>query len=191
MKKIIGLFSLVSILAFAGIANGQTSNGPVVVPEVTTVPTNNPIVDSPIFQFFTAQSTNWYIGTYGIYDTTSKDYGVGFGAGYKVSDFVVAVMRLDILSGGVYVPSGNIQLQVPVKIMNKFVLSPFLFTGVATSLNSDQDNGQIIGIFGFGGIVDFANDKWYLPDAVIADWERWTGGPFENNQVRVGLMFRL
>lgn len=148
------------------------------------------ILSSPIFAFLT-QGSNWMIGTYTTFDTTSHSFGGGIGAGYKISEFVVPVMRLDYINGGAWLPSGSLQLQVPVKILGKLEVVPFTFSGVATSLNHGND-GDVVGIFGIGASVHLpASDKWYVPYSVLCDYERWTGGGFNNNQIRFGLAWRL
>jgi hypothetical protein len=154
--------------------------------------TNAPVASSPIFEFLST-GTNWYAGTYGIYDTTSKQWGGGIGAGYKLSEFVVPIVRLDYIGSQIWVPSGSLQLQVPVTLFGKFTVVPFVFPGIATSLNNynSGNNGDAVGIFGSGVMLRIPSTKWYVPSDVIADYERWTGGPFKDNQFRLGLSWKI
>lgn len=157
-----------------------------------TTNTSPGVIDSPVFQFLT-QGSNWIVAPYAIYDTTTKNFGGGIGAGYKLNDFVVPTMRLDYINNGLWVPSGSLQLQAPVTIMGKVTVIPFVFTGIATSLRNEDNryNGSAVGIFGLGGAVRINSTKWYVPSDVLVDYERWTGGPFEDKQVRFGLVFKL
>lgn len=168
------------------------------VPAPAAETNTTPIVSSPVWEFVTAGASNWYFGTYVIYDTTSKDFGGGIGAGYKLSEFVVPIMRVDYLNRGgksfkenIFIPSGNIQLQVPVKLFGKVTVTPFAFTGVATSINNGSDSGDVIGIFGTGAYLGLGEHAWYVPVNVIADYERWTGSGFNDDQIRCGLVWHF
>lgn len=141
-------------------------------------------------------SSNLVVATYGIADTTTKEFGGGIGIGAKVNEFTVPTLRFDYINGGVWVPSANLQLQVPINIAVKngvpsARLTPFTFAGIATSFNNWQngDNGSPVGMFGIGGALAFPrlNDRVGL----IADYERWTGGPFNDNQIRFGLFYKF
>lgn len=177
MKRLLTIIVLATATA---VGYSQNSNG---VPSW---------VDSPITKFL-SDGTNWHVASYGIYDTDTHEVGLGIGAGYKVSDYVVPTLRLDYIRGDVYVPSGNLQLQVPILFFDgKVKVTPFVTTGVATTLNSGRNDGNAIGIFGTGGYVMFNHNKSaYVPKGVIADVERWTGGGFDTTQVRFGLIWKL
>ena len=65
--------------------------------------------------------------------------------------------------------------------------------GIATSLNNynSGNNVDAVGIFGSGVMLRIPSTKWYVPSDVIADYERWTGGPFKDNQFRLGLSWKI
>lgn len=148
--------------------------------------------ESPITSTL-SQGTNYIGATYGIYDMKTKEFGGGIGVGYKINDYVVTVVRLDAISDHLFVPSGSIQLQVPMKFLGRIEVTPFTFSGVATSLNGDDNNGEAIGIFGVGGAIKFGNNEsaWYVPKGLIGDYEHWTGGGFNDDQVRFGVLFKF
>lgn len=156
------------------------------LPAETAAPVS--IVSSPIFKFF-QDGSNWVIAPFAIYDSTTKTYGGGIAAAYKAREFVVPVLRLDILNGGAYVPSGAMQLQMPITLFGRVTGTPFAFSAVATAVNNQKGkSGEVIGIFGTGIIIELpGNDKWYVPDYFLADYERWSGAGFNDNQYRVGV----
>lgn len=165
-------------------------------PAAAAVDTNAPPADSggwwnsPVLGFL-QNGSNWIAATYGIYDTTSKEFGGGVGVGYKISEYVVTVVRLDFIADRVFVPSGSLQLQLPINI-GRFKLTPFGFSAIATSLNSDLSSGEPVGIFGAGGALTFNTDsQWYVPKGLIADFEHWTGGGFNDDQIRFGVLFKF
>lgn len=152
-----------------------------------------PVIKSPVWDFLT-QGSNYVFATYGIYNATSESFGGGIGAGYKLSEFVVPTLRLDYINHRFYVPSGSLQLQVPVTVLGKVRVTPFAFSGIATLLNAGSgDNGNVIGIFGLGGSISLVkgHDKWYVPDYLLFDYEKWTGGGFNDDQYRFGVGFRF
>lgn len=156
-------------------------------------PTNSPpIISGPAadaISFITTEGvTNWMIAPFGIYSTTSKEWGGGLGIGYKLSDFVVPVMRIDYLASQLWMPSMNLQLQVPVHIMGKVTVIPFTFAGVATTVSGGgSENGTAVGMLGIGGAIRIAS-HWDL----VGDYEIWNGGPFsQDNQIRFGVVFKF
>lgn len=181
MKKIFAV-----LLATIGLALGleaQTNTPPV---------TNAPVISGPAadaWAFITTQgATNWMVAPFGIYSTTSKEWGGGLALGYKLSDFVVPVMRLDYLASEIWMPSMNLQLQVPVTILGKVTVIPFTFAGVATTVSGGgSQNGSAVGMLGVGGAVRIAS-HWDL----VGDYELWNGGPFHSdNQIRFGVLFKF
>lgn len=154
--------------------------------------TNAPVISGPVqdaWDFVTTQgSTNWMIAGYGIYSIDSKKWGGGLGVGYKLSDFVVPTIRLDYLANEIWMPSGNLQLQVPITLFGKVTTIPFAFAGVATCVSgTGSQNGTAVGMLGIGMAARVAA-HW----DIIADWETWTGGQFHNdNQIRGGIVYKF
>lgn len=151
------------------------------------------VIPAPVNQvvnFLTTPSTNWYGATYGIYNTETGDVGVGVAAFYKVNDFVGAFLGLDELGGQLYMPSGNFQLQLPVKLFNRFDLIPFARTGIAIPLGRGNSDPNVAGILGAGWAVRLPEHQaWYLPNDIIVDIEKWTN--VKGLQVRGGLVFKF
>lgn len=195
MKRTLLVFAATIAIGISLSALSQTNDPP------AATDTNAPasLLSSPVVEFF-ENGSNWMFAAYGIYDTTTKDFGEGFGVGYEPSPYVVTSIRLDALNSGphagVWVPSGSLQLQVPVTFMGKLKVVPFTYAGLATSLNNlaSSENGSPIGIFGAGAAVHFSttpSGKWYVPEGLIGDWEKWTGGGFNDSQIRAGLFFKF
>ncbi len=184
MKRLVIIASLVASVALAQ---------PVPPPaHSTTDTTNAPVISGPakdaVVFMTTAGVTNWLAATYAIYSVSSKDWGGGVGVGYKLGDFVVPTLRLDYLAKEIWMPSGNIQLQLPVTIMNKITLIPMTFAAVGTTVSGGgNDNGSPVGILGIGMAARLSS-HWDL----IADWEIWNGGRFhQDNQIRGGIVFKF
>lgn len=172
-----------SLIASVTIALAQTNTPPVPAPTNAPPALSGPVMDA--LTFMSTATTNWMIGAYGIYDQGTKSAGGGIGVGYKLSDFVVPIMRLDYLNDGLWMPSGNLQLQLPLTIMGKVTVIPLAFTGIATPLaGKGNDNGSAVGILGIGLAVRVAQ-HW----DVLADYEKWSG--FDGNQYRIAAAYKF
>lgn len=188
MKKVLATLALVVACATS---YSQTS---------TNLPppfTNAPPAATQLFGFLS--QSNLLMATYAMYDTTSKKPGAGIGLGYKLDPYIVAVLRFDAVVNpkdgklAVYVPSGNLQLQLPLPAFGPVKVTPFTFGGIATTLNGG-DGGEPIGIFGVGAAVGFtrsASTSKLVPAGLIGDWERWSGAGFNNSQIRAGLYWQF
>ena len=149
------------------------------------------LISSPVTEFLS--KSNLICAGYGIYDTTTKEWGAGIGLGFKLNEYIVPTLRFDYIGHDVYVPSANVQLQVPINIgvnaegLASVRLVLFTFSALATSFNNWNagENGDPVGMFGIGGAVSFP--KLTRSFLLLADYERWTGGPFNDNQVRFGV----
>lgn len=183
MKKLILLLLLAASITLAGYSQGtNTITNP-------SAPSWLQIGGTDVADFFSHANIKY--ATYLIYDSTTKKVGAGVGFGYNVNDFLVSVIRLDEINGGVFVPSGSLQLQAPITIKG-FIVIPLAFSGIATSLNNKKngDNGNVVGIFGSGVAIRLpASTKWYIPKDIIVDYEKWTGGGFNDNQYRGGFVW--
>lgn len=181
MKK----FIIITAIALASFfARGENTNLPPLPPAGAT---NSPIISGPVTNLFNflATGSNWITAAYGIASTDGERYGGGVALAYKVTDFFLPVIRLDYYDHRVWMPSGSLQLQVPITIKGKVRVTPFFFGGVATPLNSELDNnGEIEGIFGAGLAVGVTSKV-----SVVADVEKWTG--FDAEQIRFGLAYKF
>jgi hypothetical protein len=156
--------------------------------------TNTQWVTSPITDLLA--SSNLIVATYAIADTTTKEWGGGIGIGAKLNEFTVPTIRFDYIKDRVWVPSANLQLQVPINILVRdgvptIKLTPFTTAGIATSFNNwrNGDNGNPVGIFGLGASLNLPKLAPKL--LVLVDYERWTGKPFDDDQVRFGLAWKF
>lgn len=180
MKKLITTIGVAAMLATA---NAQDTNTP-------------SFIASPLWGAVTG--TNFMFATYGISgrDEAGKSvFGGGVGLIYNFSQFAGAVVRLDAMDHQVWMPNGNFQLQAPVTLFGKLTAVPFIFTGIATPIGGKGGhNGEVVGIFGAGLAVRlpeaWRQGKWYVPNDVVWDMERWT--PVYNTwQHRWGLLWRF
>lgn len=171
MKKFIVLLSL--ILAVA--VNAQTNTPPAppsltLTNEVPTLPEHV----STLLNFLSASSTNWYVAPYAIYVSDTDSFGGGLAAAYSFSPYILSVLRVDYLDGKAWMPSGSLQLQLPIKLMDKVTVTPFAFAGIATPLSGrDEDNGTATGIAGSGLATRFTQHLGLVYD--IEMWSGWSG----------------
>lgn len=181
MKK----FLLIAVITLAGFfARGQNTNQPPLPPTSTNLPA--PVISGPITNLFNflATGSNWITVGYGIVSSDGEKYGGGIALAYKVTDFFLPVIRMDYYDNEIWLPSGSLQLQLPITISGKVRITPFLFGGIATPLNSEDRDGEIVGIFGIGAAIGISKHL-----SVIADVEAWTG--FDAEQIRFGLAYRF
>lgn len=174
MKKLlIILFACASLSAFA-----QTSTN-------LPPPSTAPLLSSPIVDFLSR--SNLIIAPYGIYDTTAGQGGGGIGLAYKLNDFIVPTLRFDYINGAIWNPSASIQLQVPVTIAGKLTVTPFAFDGIATAIaGKGHSNFEPENIAGIGAAIKISNSL-----GLVADYERWTGAGFNDNQIRAGFYWKF
>ena len=153
--------------------------------------TNNPILSGPgvdAFNFLSASASNWIIAPYGIASWDGKSFGGGLGVGYRITDMVVPTMRIDAVKSHddftVWMPQANLQLQLPIRIMNTVTVVPFTFGGIATPVaGKHNQNGDVVGVLGVGGAIRLGT-QWDL----LADVEVWNGAGFNaEKQIRFGV----
>ena len=172
------LLLLIAALIFVANVHAQEPTGdPIVSPSITNAP-------EPVQRVlaFLAQGSNWIVAPYGIYDMTTKSAGGGVALAYKVSDFVLPTLRLDYINGDVFMPSGTVQLQMPIKVTTNIWLTPFLFGGVATAVTGSGADGTAIGIFGLGGDIRITEHF-----GILGDWEKWSS----HEQLRFGFHWKF
>ena len=183
MKNIVSILLIAAAVALL----------PTRTPAQVLTNTATELVPAPVTQvvnFFTTPSTNWYAATYGIINTETDEVGVGVAAFYKVNDFVGAFLGLDQLGGQLYMPSGNFQLQLPLKLFNRLDVIPFARTGIAIPVGRGNDDPNVAGILGAGWAVRLPeHSAWYIPNDVIVDVEKWTN--VQGLQVRGGLVWKF
>lgn len=131
-------------------------------------------------------NTNWGVAPYGVYDLTSHKAGGGLAVAYKLTDFTVPFIRGEWLDGAIWTAQGGMQLQAPIVLGNAITVTPFTFVSIATPFSgAGNNNGEPVGIMAGG--VDIMVTKWSKMFSVVGDYERWTGGGFHDDMVRVGL----
>src|SRR5262245_13772186 len=99
---------------------------------------------------FLENGSNFMAAVYGISSEKFDKFGAGVALGYLVTPNVVTVARLDYYDGQIWMPSGSLQLQLPVKV-GSVELVPFGFSGIATPVSGKAPSA--VGIFGIGAAV--------------------------------------
>ena len=127
------------------------------------------------------QGTNFMAAVYGISSEKFDKFGAGVALVYNVTPVVATVARLDYYDGSIWMPSGSLQLQLPVKF-GSVELVPFAFSGIATPVSGKSPSA--VGIFGIGAAVRISK-RW----DIVADYERWTG--FDQDQIRFGALYKF
>lgn len=157
--------------------------------QIVTVKTNTspPTLEGPgiIALNFLSQGTNWSVAPYGLYDTHTKKGGAGIAALYHVTPVLAAGMGLDYINHEIWMPSGDVQIGLPITIMGKVKLTPLAYTGLSTSISGrGGHNGDAVGIFGAGmaGTV-------YKNLSVFSAWEKRS--TFEGELIRFGISWKF
>ncbi len=133
MKKILSLV----LVAFALTAKAQTNTtGVIHVWE----------------DFLSNATTNIIVVPYGIASTDFKKFGGGIALGYELSPNVVPFLRIENYNGDFFMPSGTVQLQVPVHL-GSFTVIPLAYTGIAVPLGNKHVNDPVVGIVGTGAAL--------------------------------------
>jgi hypothetical protein len=136
MKKLLSIL----FIGCALVANAQTN---------TNTP---PDVIHTWTDFLGNATSNIIVVPYGIASTDLKKFGGGFALGYELSPNVVPFLRIENYNGDFFMPSGTVQLQVPIKF-GSFVVVPLAYTGVAVPLGNKHINDPVVGIVGTGGAL--------------------------------------
>src|SRR5262245_22560294 len=97
MKKLLSI-ALLAVSLLSTQAQTNTNTVPILPPE-----------GQKVWDFLSA-SSNLMVCPYGIMSTDQKDFGAGIALGFKVSELMVPVLRLDYYKGEVWMPSGSLQL---------------------------------------------------------------------------------
>lgn len=172
-----------ALIAFA--VNAQTNQPPMTD---TNAPASTNMFGEhvgKVVDFLSMTGSNWSVIPFAIYSEDTKGGGVGLAAMYSMTDFAGAFLRLDYLEGDIFMPSGNFQLQIPVKLAGKVTVVPFVLGGIATPLSGrGDDNGDPIGIFGMGMGLKVSRKV-----SVVYDSEVWS--KFDGWQHRLGVLWRF
>jgi len=194
MKKLLALLALTVALT----VNAQTNTAPTIgsvhltIDEpVTAAADTNAVPTLPehlgtLLNFLSASSTNWYVASYGIYVSDTKTFGGGIAGAYSLSPYVLTVLRVDYLNDSFWMPSGSMQLQLPMTLAGKLQVTPFAFAGIATLLggNGDQPTGSAVGIGGAGLATRFNEHFGLVYDVEM--WSNYTGA-----QQRFGVYWKF
>jgi hypothetical protein len=167
-----------------GTARAQDTNAPVVTGAAST-----------LWDFVTTGS-NYWAAPYGTFGVSSHTMGGGIAVGYKVSEIINPVVRLDYFDGQFWMPSLTAQLQAPRALMGKIPVIPFGVAGIATPIaGAGTGNGSLVTVLGAGAAVklDFLGSSSLLQHTdIVVDYEKWLGLPQkQQNQIRFGVLFKF
>lgn len=184
-------FILGSLLAIGLVftTNAQTSTN---TPGPANVETNAALLfgspAKPFLDFLTANSSNWMAVAGGTIDLDQSGYGGFFALAYKINDYLWSAGRLDYLHGDLTLVTANVQLGLPIKIVNKFTAYPMVYAAAGTPISgAGSKDGTLASILGAGMAIRLS-DKWDL----IASYEKIGSLDLGNKgQVRAGLGFKF
>jgi hypothetical protein len=101
--------------------------------------------------FLSDATTNIIVVPYGIASEDFKKFGGGVALGYELSANVVPFLRLENYNGDFFMPSGTVQLQIPIHF-GSFTIVPLAYTGVAVPLGKHSSD-PVVGIVGTGAAI--------------------------------------
>lgn len=184
MKKVTVSIAMLMTLVISSFAQQQQdTNAPVSV------------IGSNLFDYLTTGS-NYWVAPYATAATSGGSFGGGIAVGYKISELVNPVLRLDYFNGSAYMPSLTAQLQAPRAIMGKIPVTPFGIAGMGTPIaGAARDNGAMVTILGAGLALrgDSLVKTGFLSHCdLVADYEKWLGLPQKlQNQIRFGVLIKF
>lgn len=160
MKKT--LLSLLAVLALSVTGYSQTNLPPV---------GGNTNFWSDIWTTLTT-GTNYIVAPHYLYSVDKHTSGCGFALLARLSDTVLTGVGLDYLGDGdVWMPSATVQLNAPKLALGKIETVFFGYTGIATPLNSNDENWTAVAIAGTG-----ANFRIWKNVRIFGAYEYRTGG---------------
>lgn len=101
--------------------------------------------------FLSSATTNIIIVPYGIVSEDFKKFGGGIALGYELSPNVVPFLRIENYNGDFFMPSGTVQLQVPIHFGSS-VIVPLVYSGIAVPLGNHSAD-PVVGIVGTGAAI--------------------------------------
>lgn len=192
-----GLTVLMAAVLAMGMAmpvEAQTSGPP---PDTNSLSSGSLIgaVPSNLWDYVTT-GTNYWVAPFTTIAVDSKSFGGGIAVGYKVSELVNPVLRLDYFNGSVYMPSLTAQLQAPRSILGKIPVTPFGIAGMGTPIaGAGLQNGTAVTILGAGLALrgdSFVKTGLLSHMDLVADYEKWMGLPQKlQNQIRIGVLVKF
>src|SRR5690348_15720146 len=117
--------------------------------------TNAPPSGGTLWDFVTTGS-NYWVAPFGTYAPDAKTAGGGVALGYRVSEVVNPILRLDYFNGALWVPSLTAQIQPPRTLLGKIPIVPFGIAGAATPISgAGVGNGTFVTVLGAGAAFKF------------------------------------
>ncbi|MGN6642067.1 MAG: hypothetical protein ACTHKU_03610, partial [Verrucomicrobiota bacterium] len=97
-----------------------------------------------------ASATNWTVAPYATYAPNAPTkLGGGVLAIYELNQYLGAAIGVDWL-GQLYMPSGNVQLKLPLKVAG-FQVTPFALGGIAIPLGGARSDNRNAAVIAGGG----------------------------------------
>lgn len=140
---------------------------------------------------FVTTGTNYFAVPFTTYSVNDHSFGGGIALGYRITEIVAPVIRLDYFNSKLYNVSLTANLQPPRSLFGKFPVTPFVIAGAATPISGGgEDNGTFVSVVGGGLIAHFdtLGSSWLAKHAwLAADYEKWIGLPQrQEDQIRFG-----
>ena len=160
--------------------------------------TNTPTPSPTLWDVLTTGS-NYFAVPFLTFATGDKTVGGGLAVGYRATEVLAPVVRLDEFAGKCYMVNASLQLSVPRSFMGKIPLVPFAIVGAGIPLSTESVDGGVtitagnaVGIIGAGAYMplDFLGaGGFWQKSFIVSDYEHWTGAGIpsaQQNQIRAG-----
>lgn len=184
MRKI--LILLVALSAFC------MASAPAAEPVVLNTNTSPPTLSGPFIDALglLSTATNLSVAPYGLYRTSDGRAGGGIAALYNITPNFASGVGLDMMDSQLWMPSGQVQFQLPLVIAGTVTTTPFGYTGLSTPIGgAGDDNGTAVGIFGAGLGLKLLGDTQGRHLSLFYSIEHRTG--FDGEWMRFGLYYRF
>lgn len=176
MKK--NLISLIAVIALLAL------------PAAAAETTNAPVKQENLWDFLTTGS-NYFAVPFTTYSVNDHSFGGGIALGYKITEIIAPILRVDYFNSEFWNVSLTANLQAPRSLLGKIPIVPFAIAGAATPISgAGGDNGTFVSVVG-GGVVlhlDWVGSAGFWKKAwLAADYEKWLGLPAnQEDQIRFG-----
>lgn len=136
--------------------------------------------------------SNYWAAPFGTYSIKDHSVGGGIAIGYRATEFINPLFRVDYFNHALYTASLDAQLQLPQKLLGKFPVVPFALAGIETPISGNASTDPMFG----GGLafkLQFAGSgKFWQNSDIVGDYELHTGLPeVQKRQLRFGWLFKF
>lgn len=160
-----------------------------VTPARAQTSTNAP---APTLWDLATTGSNYWAAPFMTYSVKDHSTGGGVALGYRATEFVNPLFRVDYFNHQLYTVSIDAQLQVPQTLLGKIPVVPFGLAGVETPLSGSASTDAMVGI-GAAVRLDFLGTSSFWQHAdIVADYEQHFGLPeVQKRQIRFGFLYKF